>query len=428
MNNMGQVRETRLDNGLTVLTQELHHAPVATFWVWYRVGSRNEVPGRTGISHWVEHMMFKGTASMKKGDVFKLINRNGGVNNAFTSLDYTAYFESLPSDRLNLALQIESDRMVNTTFDPAEVDSERTVIISEREGRENDPHHWLAEEVQAVAFNAHPYQHQTIGWKTDLERITRDELYQHYRRYYAPNNAIVVAAGHFDTDELLVKVQAQFGGIPHGPAILPVEAKEPEQGGERRVRVRRPGATPAFLVAYHTPNATHPDFYALLVLAGVLSGAGALSVAGNASPGRSSRLYRALVEKELALDIGADYSPMIDPFLFWVQATIRPGVPVEKVERAVFAEVEKIRNEPIRPAEFAKVLKQARAQYVFADDGVANRGYRLGMLEVVGTHRMYETFLDELERVTVQDVQRVAHAYLTEGNRTVGWFEPTPAA
>lgn len=420
-----QVRETTLANGLTVLTQELRDAPVATFWVWYRVGSRNEVPGQTGISHWVEHMMFKGTSKLKKGDVFKIVNRNGGVNNAFTSLDFTAYFESLPSDRLELALDIEADRMVNALFDPNEVESERTVIISEREGSENDPHHWLGEEVQALAFKVQPYHHQTIGWKSDLQKITRDDLYDHYRKYYAPNNAIAVAAGDFDTDALLKQIEKYFGALVRGAEVATIHYEEPPQQSERRVVVKRPGATAALLVGYHAPNAMHPDFYPLLVLAGVLSGAGALAVTHDASPGRSSRLYRALVEKELAVDVSADYMPTLDPFLFMVSAIVRPGVAVKKVERAIFAELEKVKRAPIKPQEFAKVMKQARAQFVYAEDGVANRGYRLGMLEILGSHKMYETFLDQLQAVKPEDVQRVANEYLVEANRTVGWFEPT---
>lgn len=423
MNN--QVRETHFDNGLTVLTRELHNAPVATFWVWYRVGSKNEVQGITGASHWVEHMMFKGTAQLKKGDVFSLITRNGGVNNAFTSLDFTAYFETLPSDRLDLALQIESDRMVNSIFDPNEVESERTVIISEREGAENDPEFWLGEEVQASAFKVHPYHHETLGWKSDLQNMSRDELFNHYRKYYVPNNAIVVAAGDFDTSALIDKLHTSFGAIPRGATIQNPRIEEPPQEGERRVIVRRPGTTQYFLAVYHTPKATDPDFFACFMLAGVLGGASGLAAGGRASPGRSSRLYRALVEKELAAHVYSSYRPMLDPYLLDVSATVRPGVDIGRVERAVFKELEKLAASPITDDEFKKVLKQTRAQYVYAEDGVSNHGYRLGMLEVVASHESYDTFLENLERVTKQDIQRVAAKYLVETNRTVGWFLPT---
>jgi zinc protease len=418
------VRETHLENGLKVLTRELHNAPVATFWVWYRVGSRNEVLGITGAAHWVEHMMFKGTQQLGKGDVFKLVTRNGGTNNAFTWLDYTAYYETLPSDRLDIAIQIEADRMVNARFDADEVESERTVIISEREGHENDPGFWLAEEIQAAAFKVHPYHHETIGWKADLQRMTREDLYNFYKKYYAPNNATVVVVGDFETDALLDKLHATFGKIPRGADIATLTIEEPEQAGERRVTVRRPGAAPYLVVAFKAPRATDPDFYPTMMLAGVLAGASGLAM-GRTSPGRSSRLYRALVEKELTADVGCFYRPMLDPYLFQVSATARPGVALEKIERAVLDELEKIGAKPITDQEFEKVLKQTRAQYVYAEDGVGNHGYRLGMLDVVASWRMYETFLDNLEQVTKDDVQRVANKYLAESNRTLGWFIPT---
>jgi zinc protease len=418
------VNETHFDNGLTVLTRELHNAPVATFWVWYRVGSRNEVLGITGSSHWVEHMMFKGTEKLKKGDIFKLISENGGVNNAFTWMDYTAYFETLPSDRLNLALEIESDRMVNSVFTPDEVQAERTVIISEREGHENDPEFWLSEEVQATAFKVHPYHHDTIGWKADLERMTRDQLFNHYRKYYVPNNAIAVAVGDFETPALLDKLQASFGQIPRGEDIPPLRVPEPPQEGERRVIVRRPGPTSYFTTVYHTPRATDPDFFPTFMLAGVLGGASSLAAGGRASPGRSSRLYRALVEKELASSVYCSYVPMLDPYLFDISATVRPDVDIARVEKAIFDQVELVATKPISDDEYQKVLKQTRAQYVYAEDGVSNHGYRLGMLEVVASYRMYDTFLENLEKVTKEDIQRVAAKYLSESNRTVGWFVP----
>ncbi|MCI0476684.1 MAG: insulinase family protein, partial [Anaerolineales bacterium] len=297
---MSEIKEAHLDNGLMVLLKPVRTAPVATFWVWYRVGSRNEVSGITGISHWVEHMMFKGTPTLSKGEIMHVINRNGGVDNAFTSSDYTAYFELLPSDRIDLALRIESDRMVNALFEPEEVASERTVIISEREGAENEPRFWLGEEVLAATFKVHPYHHDTIGWKTDLETMTRDDLYSHYKTYYAPNNAVIVAAGDFDSDEMLAKIQKAFGAIPRGKDIPLVKSVEPPQEGERRVVLRRPGPASYFHAAYHAPKASVPDYFPVFVLVGVLTGVGGMSFSGHGSPGRSSRLYRALVETGLA--------------------------------------------------------------------------------------------------------------------------------
>ncbi len=422
---MSEIREAHLDNGLMVLLQPVRSAPVATFWVWYRVGSRNEVPGKTGISHWVEHMMFKGTPTLGKGEIMRLVNRNGGVDNAFTWTDYTAYFETLPSDRIDLALRIEADRMVNSLFDPDEVARERTVIISEREGAENEPRFWLGEEVQAAAFKVHPYRHDTIGWKTDLQTMTRDDLYQHYKTYYAPNNAVIVAAGDFDADEMLAKIADAFGKIPRGGDVPPVQIVEPPQEGERRVRLRRPGATAYFHAAYHAPQASDPDFFPMFVLTGVLAGVGGMSFSGHGSPGRSSRLYRALVETELAADVGCGFRPTLDPGVVEVTATVCPGVPIEKVERAIFAELEKIATQRITDAELAKVIQQAKTQFVYATDGVMNIGYWLGQMEIVAGYKMYESFLDNVTRVSKADVQRVAAKSFVETNRTVGWFIPT---
>lgn len=422
------VIEHHLENGLMVLLNPVHTAPVATFWIWYRVGSRNEVPGITGVSHWVEHMQFKGTPQFGRNEIMHLINRNGGVDNAFTWTDYTAYFESLPSDRIDLALKIESDRMVNSLFDPKEVDMERTVIISEREGAENEPRFWLGEEVQATAYKVHPYHHDTIGWKNDLQNLTRDQLYSHYRLHYAPNNAVIVAAGEFDPKEMQAKIVDAFGKIPRGQDIPAVKIVEPPQQGERRVVLRRPGPTSLFHAAYHGPKATDPDFFPTFVLSGILSGIGAMSFSGHGSPGRSSRLYRALVETQLANDVDCSFRPTIDPGTIDITATVRPGVSVGKVERAIFDEIEKVATKPVTDQELNQVFKQAKVQFVYATDGVMNKGYLLGEFEIVASYKMYSTFLENLMKVKKSDVQRVAAKYLRETNRTVGWFIPSEAA
>ena len=235
--------EQTLANGLKVILREAHEAPIASFWIWYRVGSRNELPGLTGVSHWVEHMQFKGTPSFGKGAIFREVSKNGGVLNALTSNDWTAYFETLPAERLDLALRIESDRMTNSLFDPEETEAERTIILSERQGAENSPAYLLYEEVVATAFHAHPYQHPVIGFETDLRAITRDDLYAHYRRAYRPNNAFIVAAGDFDSQELFARIERAFGSIEPGQDIPHVRVIEPPQLGERRVTLRRPAPT-----------------------------------------------------------------------------------------------------------------------------------------------------------------------------------------
>lgn len=412
-----------LDNGLTVLLQETHAAPVATCWIWYRVGGRNEVPGLTGISHWTEHMMFKGTPAFAKGEIMRLVNKNGGVLNGFTSQDCTVYFETLPADRIELGLRIEADRMANSVFDPDEVESERTVILSERQGAENSPNFLLHEEVMAAAFRVHPYGHQVLGWKDDLQRITRDDLWRHYQTYYGPHNAILVLVGDFETSAMLELVEAYFGSIPAGPGLPSMNVVEPPQRAERRVTVRQLGTTAYFQAVYHVPDALHPDYYSLLVLDAILSGAKPMGHSG-AVTNKSARLYRALVETELATSASSSFGDSLDPGLFGFSATVRAGRTLEEVEAAMLAEIQRVIDEPVEDVELAKTLKQSRAQFAYANESVSNRAYWLGRMEMIDSYRRLYTFLDSLSAVTKDDVQRVAHSYLKLPDRTIGWFVP----
>jgi zinc protease len=417
-----------LPNGMLVLTRETHSAPVATCWVWYRVGSRNEIPGTTGISHLVEHMLFKGTPSIPPGEMDRLIARNGGAFNGFTSYDYTAYFETLPADRIELGLQIESDRMVNSIFDPAEVESERTVIISEREGSENDPETWLNEAVLAAAFQYHSYRNSVIGWKSDLQSITRDELFAHYQTYYMPNNAVLVLVGDFKTDAMLQKVERYFGDLPTGPALPKVRAVEPEQQGERRVVIRRPGPAQYVQMAYHVPDCRHPDYAPLVILDAVLSGAKSQSFSGGAQTNRSARIYRALVETQLASYASSGFRATYDPYLFEFDATVNEGRSADDIELALITEITKIQQDGVTEAEMTKAIKQARAQTAYSGESVTNQALMLGMWEALDSYKRLDTLLDALRSVTAQDVQRVAQTYLTDRNRTVGHFIPTEDA
>jgi zinc protease len=418
------VHRTVLDNGLTVLLKETHVAPVATCWIWYRVGGRNERPGLTGISHWTEHMMFKGTPDFPKGKIMRQINKNGGVLNGFTAQDHTAYFETLPADRIELGLRIEADRMANSVFDPDEVASERTVIISERQGAENSPAFLLYEEVAAAAFQVHPYGHQVIGWKEDLQRITRDDLWQHYRTYYGPHNAVLVLVGDFDGPSMLEQVENHFGPIPAGPPPPPMNVVEPPQRAERRATVRQPGTTAYFQAVYHTPGARHPDYYPLLVLDAVLSGAKPMSFSSPSVTSKSARLYRALVETELATYASSSFSSSVDPSLFGFFATVRAGRTLDEVEAAMLTEIQRTVDEPVEEAELAKTIKQSRAQFAYANESVSDQAHWLGRMETIESYQRLYTFLDHLTAVTQEDVQRVAQAYLTPSNRTIGWFVP----
>jgi zinc protease len=257
-----EIIEHQLPNGLKVLTKEVHTAPVISNYIWYKVGSRNERPGLTGASHWVEHMLFKGTPKFPKEELKRVIEGNGGRWNGFTTTDYTAYYESLPADKVSIGLALEAERMQNSIFKPDEVESERTVILSEREGMENSPDYVLYEEVQATAYKAHPYQWGVIGWSSDLKSMTRDELYAHYQKYYTPNNATLVVVGDFKTADLMKAVERYFSHLTRGETIAGPTTVEPTQQGERRVKVRKVGTLAYVAVAYHIPAAGHPDLAA----------------------------------------------------------------------------------------------------------------------------------------------------------------------
>jgi zinc protease len=418
------VFKTKLKNGLTVILKEAHTTPVTTWWVWYRVGSRNEPTGLTGVSHWVEHMMFKGTKQFPPGILDKAVSRDGGVWNAMTYTDWTTYFETMPADKIDLGMRLEADRMARSLFPPKEVESERTVIISEREGHENEPTFQLNELIHKAAFTVHGYHHETIGDMADLRAMTRDDLYTHYRTYYAPNNAIAVAVGDFETKKMLKRIKELYEGIPRGLPIKPFARPEPPQKGERRVTVEGEDKTAYFEVAYHAPAATDPDFYPMVVLESILAGAGSFNVFGGGTSNKSSRLYKALVETELAAGVGGGLTASVDPYLFSIVATVRQGQTLADVEKALDAELDRALNEPVTEAELAKAIKQAKAMFAFSAESVTNLGFWYGFAEVLDTYEWFENYLDRLTQVTVADVHRVAQKYLTRSNRTVGWYQP----
>ncbi len=407
---------THLDNGLTVILQRATHAPVASFWVTYRVGSRNERSGETGISHFVEHLLFKGTPQFSARALKRAIEREGGTWNGMTGMDATKYYATLPAERLDLALRIESDRMVNARFDAADVQSERTVIIAEREGHENSPGWRLGEEMRALAFRVHPYHHAIIGDKADLQTLSRDQLYQHYRTYYVPNNAIVTAAGAFDPQALLARIEDLFGSLPGGPPPPPVTRQEPPQQGERRVHLVGPDPTAYVHLAYHTPAVHHPDYLPLVMLDVILDGA--------APQRRSSRLYRALVETELATHVSSTYGASLDPYLFQFFATVREGRSPADVEAALRDVVAAVAAQPVTEAELAKAVKQMRAHMTYSVETAAGRAARLGSGESLGDYRFFDTLAGRLETVTAEAVQRVAQTYLTPTTSVVGWYTP----
>ena len=411
-----RVAETTLSNGLKVLLVEEPKAPVVSIQVWYKVGSRNEPIGKTGISHMIEHMMFKGTPTIGPKQFDLIVQRNGGQDNAHPSADYTAYYEDFAADRVLLGLTLEADRMAHLLLDEKEFLPERQVVMEERRLRiEDQPANVLGEVMRATTFLAHPYRWPVIGWPSDIEGYTRDDLVRYFRAYYAPNNAILIVAGDVKKDALLPKIQELFGKIPRGPEPPKVLTVEPKQLGERRVYVRKDAELPLFFAVYHAPNLTHPDSFALDVLAYVLGG------------GESARLHQSVVyEKQLASYASADYSSVhVDPYLFGLSAGPLPGKTAEEVEQAMYAEVERLQKEPVTDRELTKAKNQITSEFIFAQDSVHRLASLLGAYEAVASWRVLAGYLDGIRKVTAADVQRVAREYLTQENRTAAILIPT---
>lgn len=415
-----------LSNGLKVLLKEIHTAPLVSSWIWYRVGSRDEPSGRTGISHWVEHMQFKGTPQFPASLLDRAISRDGGMWNAFTFFDWTTYLETMPADKIDLGLRLEADRMANSLFDPQEVTSERTVIISEREGSENDPQFLLAEAVQHAAFRVHPYHHEVIGELEDLKAITRDELYQHYRTFYVPNNAVLGLAGDFETREMLARVRELFEPIPAGPTPPRVARPEPEARGEHRLTVEGPGDTTFIQVAYHAPCATDADFFPLTVLDSLLAGPSSLNIFGGGGiSNKTSRLYHALVEKELAVGVGGGLIATMDPFLYVVNITVHPQRRPEEALAAFDDEIKRIQDQRAGADEIARAIKQARALFAYNSENITSQASWLGQAEMFARYGWFLSYLDKLAKVTPASLQKVAGKYLRPQNRVVGTYLPT---
>ncbi|MBK9928137.1 MAG: insulinase family protein [Anaerolineales bacterium] len=411
-----------LSNGLKVFLKEIHTAPIISSWLWYRVGSRDEVPGRTGVSHWVEHMQFKGTEQFPANILDKSISREGGSWNAMTYLDWTAYYETMPADKIDLALRLEADRMVNSQFKEEEVTSERTVIISEREGSENEPLFQLGEATQHAAFRIHPYHHEVIGDMADLHSMTRDDLYDHYRAFYVPNNAVMAVAGDFDTKSMLARIKELFEPIPMGREPARLARHELPQKGELRLSVEGPGSTSYVQACYRFPAASHPDFFPLAVLDSLLAGPSNLNMFSGGISNKTSRLYRALVDKEYAVGVHGGAQATIDPFLYSITMTIHPKRKPEEALAALDKELEKIKQEKVTKAEIARAIKQARAIFAYGSENITNQAFWMGYAEMFANYKWFETYLDKLSAVTVKDVQRVANEYFAPQSRVVGTY------
>ena len=424
---MNLMRQTTFDNGLKVLVREEHTAPLASVWCWYKVGSRDERPGQTGVSHWVEHMNFKGTENIPRDQVKGIIEQFGGSWNGYTWIDQTTYLETATRDALDRMLFIEAERMARCLYHPDDCESERSVIISELQGGENDPDVLLDQELTATALKAHPYRHPTIGWLSDLQTMTRDDLYGHYRRFYIPNNATLVIVGDVDTDDALRRAEKHFGGISPGPAPERHWTAEPDQTGERRVTIRRESTAAYFKVAYHAPAAADAGFVPALVLDTVLTGAKGVNLWSSfrgIPPQRQARLYRALVDRRLASLVAGQIVPTAEPFLYTISATATDGTSLSSVESALLHELDEVRVNGITAVELARAKKQLHARFVFDNDSVTNIAHQLGYFETIAGVDVFTSLEERVQAVTLEAVSKVAGSMLAAVNRTIGWFEP----
>jgi zinc protease len=420
-----QVQTHTLSNGLTILTKEIHHVPLVSHWVWYRIGSRNEVPGKTGISHWVEHMQFKGTPKYPINVLDQAISRDGGFWNALTSLDWTTYLETLPADKLDIALDLEADRMVNSSFDPQETELERTVVISEREGNENEPLFRLGEAVNALGFKAHPYRNQVIGNKKDLETITRDQLYGHYKQHYSPNNAVVALAGDFDTATVLSRIEELYGNIAaqDNGTLTP----EPEGALEDfyRVDLEGPGDTVYLQVSYRSPAANNEDFFALMVLDSLLTGPSSLDMFGGGSiSNKTSRLYQLLVETDKAVSISGGLQATVDPYLYDILAILPPDHPEDEILRVIDDEIKKLQDHKVPAEDIQRAIKQAKALFAYGSENITNQAFWLGYSSMFADPSWFDQYIPNLEKVNAEQLMQAARKYLNSEQRIVGIYRP----
>jgi zinc protease len=411
------VSETILPSGLKVILLENHRAPLITFQVWYRVGSRNESWGMTGLSHMLEHMMFKGTKKVGPEEFSRIIQENGGNDNAFTSSDFTAYFENISSDRVRVPIDLESDRMQNLVLSEEDFRTERMVVMEERRLRtDNDPISYLGEQVDATAFQTSPYHWPVIGWMEDIKRFTLEDVKAYHQIYYNPVNAFLVVVGDFKKDDMLQTLRDAFGQIPKGR--LPVQEKDKDlvQTGERRVIVKKEAQLPFIYMGYHIPNLTCPDSYVLEVIAEILSG------------GKSSRFYKNLIhDRQLALDADADNSLLSrDPNLFTFSVQPLPDKDLAEIEKALDQEIECLKKEPVDDQELQKAKNRIEADFVYAQDSLFYQAMLLAEYEISSSWKAIDDYIPSIRKVSPEDILRVAKRYLNPDNRTVGILIPLP--
>jgi zinc protease len=422
------VQETVLKNGMKVLLVEDHAAPVATFSVFYRVGSRQEGLGNTGSAHLLEHMMFKGTESRPKGAIMALLDRIGAQWNATTYYDYTNYYETVPVEKLETVISLEADRMVRSLILDEERDLERIVVRNELERGENSPTRALINDLWAEAYKAHPYHHPVIGWRSDVEGVPTEKLRDFYRLYYQPDNAIAVAIGDFKADDALAMIEKHFGGLTGSRPLPVLYTAEPPQRGERRFVLNQAGDLKVVGMAWKAPAASDPDMVPLKLIQLILSGELDLGPFGDSlDPGISNRLYQGLVEKELVTYAGIYYAPLKDPGIFSILALPRPEMGHDKVEKAIRVQIERLKTEKVSTEELERAKARAAAAYGMMQDGTSGRAMLLGYFAVVADWRLAQEFSAKVQAVTADDLLRAAKKYFVEDQLTTGWFVPLSA-
>ena len=406
-------------NGLTVLLLENHNTPVITFMVTYRVGSRNEAIGHTGSTHLLEHLMFKGSEKFNKEDgtaIWNVLQDVGAMINATTWFDRTNYFELLPKEHLLQAVKIEADRMRSAFIRDEDRKSEMTVVRNEFERGENDPWEALDKNIWATAYQAHPYHHSTIGWRSDIENVPTERLKDFYNTFYWPNNATVTVIGDFDKASILILLDQKFGSISKSPHTIPeMYTTEPVQEGPRRVTVKRAGEMPIVGIAHKIPEGTNKDIYALQILGRILG------------YGKTSRFYKRFIDTGLAADVNVWSYPLHDNGLFITYLFIAGDDSCEDVEKEILDEYAKIISDGVDVEELQRAKSQINAQTAFTRDGTYSVASNLNEAIALGDWTYYTTFLKKVENVSIDDIRRVANTYLKEDQSTTGFFIPKPS-
>lgn len=423
------VQRLRLANGLRVVLAPQASSPTASVWVWYRVGSKNEHPGITGASHWVEHMLFQGSPKYGKGEIDRAIVSVGGELNAFTDTDFTAYFSTVPREHLAVPLDIESDRMTRALITDVEVERERTVIHSEREGNENWPEFRVEEELYQLAFRNHPYRWEVLGRRSDIERLTPEELRTYYHHYYGTRNAVLVIAGGFDAGAVARDVRRRFSRLPASGGDVSVGEAEPPARGERRSELSGPGTTPYIQIGWRSPALHDRETPATMVLDTILGGETRLFSAGSgwgrASEHPSARLYRALVDTGLAVRATSEWRPREYPSLFTIQAQAAKGVSLDRLEPAIDSAIERLSRSGPSRSEMDDLRAKIRRGAALAYEGASRIGFRLGYFSVLRSLEYEEEIFRALLRVSSAQVRERARALFRPESRVVVRYAPT---